>query len=254
VQIDDGSERHDLSLDPNQIANGSILYTPVSKDLTFQLHVVKSDGTPIAESMRIVNGSKAPLAAHVIASAQPKGTVANTTTSEKKSPSSEVAAARFAGKTKPSAETPKSSSARELQAGPPASNSVVSARTAPAKSTPAAEGSPAAAFRSTNSPTAPAVGYIAPRPLKQVMPRTINPASLAFPGPTDVEVAVMIDDRGHVTEARMLDSRPYDNQMFTDAALSAALEWVFEPARKNGKSVPSEHTIRFHFHSPIARQ
>lgn len=258
VQIDDGSERHDLSLDPNQIANGSILYTPVSKDLTFQLQVVKSDGTPISESMRIVNGSKAPLAAHVIPSARSKTTVANATTSEKKGPSTEVTPARFGGKTKPSAETPKSPTAREIQAGPPASNSVVSVRTAPGKSTPAVDRSPTAGLRSTNSPAAngpaPATAYTAPRPLKQVMPRMINPASLALPGPTDVEVAVIIDDRGHVTEARMLDSRPYNNQIFTDAALAAALEWVFEPARRNGKSVASEHTIRFHFHSQIARQ
>jgi TonB family protein len=79
------------------------------------------------------------------------------------------------------------------------------------------------------------------------MPSAINPTSLAFPGPTDVEIEVRIDAEGLVTEARLLDSRPYDNERFTNAALAAAKKWVFEPGKMYGKNVQSSHTIRFHF-------
>jgi TonB family protein len=260
VQIDDGSEHHDLSLDPNQIANGSVLYTPVSKDLTFQLRVVETDGTPVSESMRIVNGSKAALATHLIPGARPKTAAITASVSKEKrgSPKSDTS---FHAKTRPLTEPAKDQPSEKAPSRLEASANLVTARRSPVTSTvastPSANGSPTATPRSTNAATAngprPAQ-YVAPRPLKQVMPNAINPTSLAFPGPTEVEVEVRIDDQGRVTEARLLDSRPYNYEIFTNAALAAAKEWIFEPAKMYGKNVPSSHSIKFHFHSQIARQ
>jgi outer membrane biosynthesis protein TonB len=38
-----------------------------------------------------------------------------------------------------------------------------------------------------------------------------------------------------------------ENPLLTTAALAAAKEWIFEPAKVNGKNVSSDHAIEFHF-------
>jgi hypothetical protein len=68
IQIDDGSEHRDLKLDSTQVANGSILYTPTSRDLTFRLEVFEGKGAPISQWMRVVDGSQAALAGHNVPS------------------------------------------------------------------------------------------------------------------------------------------------------------------------------------------
>jgi TonB family protein len=96
--------------------------------------------------------------------------------------------------------------------------------------------------------------YDPPRPLKQVTPSAINLTSIALSGRTDVDVKVRIDEEGHVTEARVLSSKPYSNELLENAALAAAKEWIFEPAKMYGRSIASDHTIRFHFHSQLSQQ
>jgi TonB family protein len=96
--------------------------------------------------------------------------------------------------------------------------------------------------------------YVPARPLKQVMPSARNLELSAPSGATDVEVEVKIDEEGRVTEARVVNNRSNNSELLTSAALAAAKEWIFEPAKVHGKSVPGDHTIEFHFHPQVGQQ
>jgi outer membrane biosynthesis protein TonB len=39
-----------------------------------------------------------------------------------------------------------------------------------------------------------------------------------------------------------------DNGLLRNATLEAAKQWIFEPAKSDGKNIPSDHTIEFQFH------
>lgn len=58
LHIDDGSRHRKLQLDPSQIANGSILYEPTSKDVIFRLEIFDTARMPTSETVRVVDGSK----------------------------------------------------------------------------------------------------------------------------------------------------------------------------------------------------
>lgn len=75
----------------------------------------------------------------------------------------------------------------------------------------------------------------------------------------ELVVAVMIDERGQVQDAEIVERFLLDKDGVTkppvatlgygleEAALSAADRWIFRPARKNGQPVPSRTTLTFTF-------
>jgi hypothetical protein len=63
-----------------------------------------------------------------------------------------------------------------------------------------------------------------------------------------VDVIVSVDQYGHVTQAQAEQHggrKP--SHAIVVAAQNAAKNWVFEPARLDGRPVPSEHSIIFQF-------
>jgi TonB family protein len=60
LSITDGPQRFDRKLDPVQVANGSVLYRPVSGDVTFKLTVVGSDQAIAMGSLRVLDATAAP--------------------------------------------------------------------------------------------------------------------------------------------------------------------------------------------------
>ncbi|HMJ22914.1 MAG TPA: TonB family protein [Terriglobales bacterium] len=62
-----------------------------------------------------------------------------------------------------------------------------------------------------------------------------------------VEVQVTIDLHGRVTDARAVRDRTKPNSLAVSAAVTAAKQWVFQPAMSHGKTVPANHTIFFKF-------
>jgi TonB family protein len=71
--------------------------------------------------------------------------------------------------------------------------------------------------------------------------RTIPAGTL--PVRTRVAVKVSVDSYGRVTGARVTGAGV--NSKVAAAALSAAKQWMFDPARDNGIRISSEHTIVF---------
>jgi len=79
---------------------------------------------------------------------------------------------------------------------------------------------------------------VEPEPLLKV--KAVNPQS----GHGTVLVDVALDAHGHVTSA---DVRQSAGQALDDAAVSAAMQWEFQPMLIQGRRVPGRMTLRFDF-------
>ncbi len=66
-------------------------------------------------------------------------------------------------------------------------------------------------------------------------------------GITHVEIEVDIDELGRVRAARPLSTGQDLSYPLMAAVVSAAEQWVFVPAQKGGRNIPSRHTIVFRF-------
>jgi TonB family protein len=89
--------------------------------------------------------------------------------------------------------------------------------------------------------------YVAPRPLRQITPNTKLVEPDVISEVTKIEVELRINELGRVTEAHAVENGTTNNAL-TTVAVSAAREWVFEPAKVHGRSVPSDYAIVFRFH------
>ena len=88
---------------------------------------------------------------------------------------------------------------------------------------------------------------VPPRPIKQVMPNTRLFGLSNYHEPSRVEVQVKIDETGRVRDAVLLNDGSRVSQLLLGQVLAAAKQWAFEPAKVNGRTVPSSHTIVFNF-------
>jgi protein TonB len=79
----------------------------------------------------------------------------------------------------------------------------------------------------------------------QVLPDVSQRARDTIHGKVRVSVKLSVDPSGKVTNAA-LDS-PGPSKYFSDAALHAAKNWTFAPAKANGENVASEWLLRFEF-------
>jgi hypothetical protein len=80
----------------------------------------------------------------------------------------------------------------------------------------------------------PAVAVV--RPLPKWMPPDAHTAMRKYTG----AIAVEVDARGHVVAAA---TRRTIHPAYDPVVLAAAREWVFQPARQNGRPVKSEVTV-----------
>jgi TonB family protein len=87
---------------------------------------------------------------------------------------------------------------------------------------------------------AASAAFVPPSPIRKVAP--MKPAD-AGAETRPVDVKVFIDESGNVTRAQLLTK----GSDLGNAALSAARQWQFTPARKHDKPVPSEMVLHFRF-------
>jgi TonB family protein len=85
---------------------------------------------------------------------------------------------------------------------------------------------------------AESAAFVEPSPIRKVAP--VKPADAGTES-RPVDVKVYIDESGNVTRAQLLTK----GGDFGSAALSAAREWRFTPARKHDKAVASEMVLHF---------
>jgi len=100
--------------------------------------------------------------------------------------------------------------------------------------------------------TARASDYVAPQPLRVVMPDVARLAAESLPSTGKIDVEVTVDEHGHVRAARIPEHAPSVSSAAARAAIAAAKQWRFEPAKLQGKPVASKHHIIFNI-QPGAR-
>ncbi len=81
--------------------------------------------------------------------------------------------------------------------------------------------------------------------LDQVSPAVSAKALATISGTVRIGVKVHVDAAGKVSDATLENGRP--SRYFSDLSLKAARQWVFTPPEVNGRAVPSDWVIQFHF-------
>ncbi len=267
--IQDGSQTRTVELEPSQLANGSLLYQPSTVDVNFRLTVYGSDGSNLTDNVRVLDGVAQPARVDALAASDahsPTDAVAKTSSAgaDRQVPKSgEQSVPAVQARTTPALVAHRSSgiAARPTEAPPPVSeephaNEVkvdTPASIAKAHRSTASPESAAANTRAAQSPSVDGKAvetYMPPRPLKTVMLNAalFEPSLLA--GVTQIEVEADIDAFGRVTTVRPLTSGENMSELVTAAAVSAAKQWVFEPARISGKTIAAKHKIVFRLSQP----
>jgi bla regulator protein blaR1 len=85
--------------------------------------------------------------------------------------------------------------------------------------------------------------YVGPKILLQIMPHTGDLPHGLITEPARVEVEVRINALGHVSAAHLTNFDP--QSPLGSAVLTAAKQWIFQPATLHGEAVDSDHTIVF---------
>jgi hypothetical protein len=105
---------------------------------------------------------------------------------------------------------------------------------------------PAAAGR--YSEHALTTGIVPPRVVHQVQPRLPSDVRLRLKSEIIIDIKVQIDAAGRVTEARPVAQTGHASLFLVSTAKNAALQWIFEPAKRGTQNVPSEVVLKFRYH------
>jgi outer membrane biosynthesis protein TonB len=68
--------------------------------------------------------------------------------------------------------------------------------------------------------------------------------------PVSVDVKVSINAEGKVGMASAINVSTMAQRILSPSAIQAAMLWRFQPARRDGKPVPSETILKFEFERP----
>jgi TonB family protein len=91
--------------------------------------------------------------------------------------------------------------------------------------------------------------FVPPQPVQKPPPRFRQVGTVSY-SVTDVTVLVHIDPNGRVATARLDRNSNNVSRPLALAALDAAKQWTFEPARLHGNNVESDYMIVFRFVPP----
>ena len=267
LSITDGDRHESILLDPNQVRTGSILYPPITQDVSFQLEVTDPHQTKTtSESLRVLDPRPSPLndpsdpsAKAAAKAATPGATTAEPTAAAAESkPQEEAAAPKSTTPLKPfntqslgqrlrpvnTADLPDAPAiARPNATAAGSLPGIVTSQ----PSLPALPKSPASAANTT-TPGNSAAGAESGGQLKpaEVITR-VNPeySKLArqagASGVVELEATIGVD--GKVKNPHVLKG----NAMLQRAAMDAILQWRYKPAMLNGKAVESPVEIKLNF-------
>jgi len=277
LQIFDGQTTREIALDGRQVADGSVLYRPLTNDVTFRL-VVRGDQGSATGSVRLLDGLSSRQATLDVSSPIQTAAVRPPLEAPAAAPVTDPTAPAVlrdgaapallrdgaAAAAVPAAADPDAAYVPPVQkpVTPPVAKSSAPSRyetpatigtyqpaeQAPAPNSDTTGGTtingwdPVPVTRSKTKPRN-AASYTAPRPLVQVMPNVRSIPVGTLPVRTRVAVKVNVDSSGHVTAAHV--TGPAVNAKVASAAISAARQWMFDPAKDNGRVISSEHTIVF---------
>jgi len=267
LSISDGDRHENVQLDPNQVRTGSILYPPITGDVSFQMEVTDARGSKTtSESLRVLDSRPSPLdqpsaAASPAAASKDNPAVQPAATSDATSPS--------AVDTKAPDDAPATHPAANLK---PFNTASLAQRLRPASPADLPDDAPAIGRAATPASSATLPGMeasqiVPPPPPKPAVPvptpaqsvrvggqlvsaRVLSKVDPEYPklarqaGATGVvELEATITADGRVKNPRVIRG----NSMLQKSAIDAVLQWRYQPAMLNGKPVESPVEIKLNF-------
>jgi TonB family protein len=275
LTISDGERHENYDMDLGQLRNGSIVYSPLTADVSFKMDVTSQSSAKIAsESVRVLRTRPSPMPD----GSQPPETAAKTTTSKPGAPVNAGAPAGQQSATEPSPvaeEKPASvkpstptkafnteSLAQRLRPATPAEVSLPDAPVvnnspvlnASAPSFGASQLAPAPVAPAPPAPAAPE--RRASQPPSGVPGGQIQQAQVVFSKQPEypklarqmgvkgsVEVLATIGVDGHVKSVRVEKGHP----LLVKAATDAVMQWIYKPTLLNGVPVQNDTHITLNF-------
>ena len=235
ISIADGSVKSSIALDAQQLRGESILYSPVSDQVLFQITLATPTGNA-TQAIQVIRAKQTPTYS-VVTPTQPPPPDEHVPVTQPSRPFTLPPAAGSAASAPQPLRAPVFTPA--LSTGPEPANSAISASVAPPRPVPAAPVSPPA-------PVVVPEAYDPPVPLRKVAPVFPEELRPLITKPVAVSIRVSIDRNGRVVKAEALP-RQSVHQLFIMSALHAAELWKFQPARRGGETVASDSVLRFAF-------
>jgi TonB family protein len=262
LSISDGDRHENIQLDPNQVRTGSILYPPITGDVSFQMEVTDpKQSKTTSESLRVLDPRPSPL--DQPAAAAPNTTAKETTPAK---PSTAEPAATLTDETKLAEEAPAAShpaaNLKKFNPAPlaerlrPASSTDLPDAPAIVRASPGALASlPGIVNSQPSIPTPPKQTATTPAPSPKIggqltQAKVISRVDPEYPklarqagasGTVELEATISVD--GKVKNPRVVRG----NSMLQKAAIDAVLQWHYQPAMLNGKPVESPVEIKLNF-------
>lgn len=280
LTIRDGPISKNLAMDRDQLRSGTLTYFPNGGDVEFRLDVSLDGGRSLNESVRVLLPQSdvpkvvAGLPVEAAVPSRPESAKAVHVTKPLQAEANrpvQIARQRFrapayippASVVAPASITQKRPAAPDLRLDAALSAFAASSHSvaalfspppqlpprppqivAPVATQPKADLAPAAA-----STAKTAVTYVPPRPLRKVMPDIKLAGNTLAREAGRVEVQVTIDESGRVKDARTVRRNNNTSGLVASAAISAARQWIFQPATLHGEAIPAQHLIVFEFRS-----
>jgi len=273
LSINDGDKHENYDMDPTQLTTGSIIYTPVSGDVSFRMEVTDKNQTKtLTESVRSLRTRPSPM---------PDGkTPASASTTQAKTtqpPPQGATPAGAAPGSQPASGQPEAAPAEvpavPAKAAPKVFNTAsLTQRLRPASPTEIADANLGAAptvpagvnvnsslsmpFASTPSPVAPAPpaaaakkpaaapgGKVAPAQLVYRREPEYPPAARQMHAAGQVVLEAVIGTDGRVKSVRVVSGHP----LLVQAAKQAVMQWRYKPTLLDGQPVENTTQISLNF-------
>ncbi|MGP8247326.1 MAG: TonB family protein [Bryobacteraceae bacterium] len=276
LTINDGDRQENYTMDPGQLSSGSIVYSPISADVSFRMELTERDQTKTTtESVRVLRTRPSPMADATSTPAPQKPGAASTpagTAATPAAPGVPPPGQAASNPTDPSipeqqpAATPipakkfdASSLATRLRPARESDVPVAPAMDAPAAGIPGASlsGAAPAPFAASSAP---------PRPVPP--PAASSPASATAPGGQireatviykktpeypvmarqmgakgEVVLSATVGTDGRVKSVKVIKGHP----LLVKAATDAVMQWIYRPTLLNGQPVQNDVRITLNF-------
>jgi hypothetical protein len=278
--IRDSERSRDIELSRADITGGSIVYTPRSGDVTFQLLLTNSAVETSGEMIRFIAGDSHPgesrtqthapdaqvfPTARNSASVAPPPVTASAVTLPPAAPSpvtrpqfTAPGPAADADRNTPVIVAPPTSELANASAGPDPLP-VPTLAPAPVGNKPTPEvpstGTPLSTpVRQATVPQTSAIAFTPPIPLRTSQPTKADRGSWKLYSPVTIPITVNVDTRGRVMKA-FPSVKPDSsiNPFLVQLCINSAMEWVFKPATREGVPVAAEFGIEFRFKPDTGR-
>ncbi|PWU00279.1 MAG: hypothetical protein C5B51_25460 [Terriglobia bacterium] len=263
LYITDGRHNSQLELDSRELKAGALSYWPDTQDVTFRLEVFSDSGTATS-ALRVVGGRPEAVSVPQTAVQTPPPILSET---EKLPPraSPQGSASRVVEEiAKPSPFEPPPQPARVAEPAPPPPAPPVKEAEVRSPPPPAREPAPyvAVSAEPVNGSRLgrvvrkiPLIGrlkrkpqaFVPPKPVHQVRPVLTASEQQSLRTSVPIDVKVYVTEAGRVDYAELLSRGSGGNRPLATAAVYAARQWSFTPARMGDENVPGEMILHFDF-------